>query len=116
MAQALGHRRQQVGVDRGDAKRRVALPEHTVGAVVLPTAGDVAIAVTGTGAGDCFPRHLVGGLLQRADLFLVEDAAQHQQSVPMELVDLLLGEHGSFSPYLVEIIPTISASSCHSSS
>src|SRR5215204_2724663 len=97
MAQAVGHRRQQVGVDRGDAKRRVALPEHTVGAVVLPTAGDLAIAVTGTGAGDSFPSHLVGGLLQRPDLLPVEDAAQHEQSVTMELVDLLPGEHGSFS-------------------
>src|ERR671913_2437166 len=101
-------------MDSGHAKRRVALPEHAVGPVVLLTAVDVAIAMTGAGAGDSFLSHLIGSMLQRADLLLVEDAAQHEQSVTMELVDLLPGQHGSFSPLFVELIPTISDSSCHS--
>jgi hypothetical protein len=40
-------------------------------------------------------------MLQRADLLLVEDAAQHEQSVTVELVDLLPGQHGSFSSFLL---------------
>ena len=96
--------REQDGVNRGHPERGVVVPEHPVGAVVLPAAVDLSIAVPVPAAGDRLGRDPVRSELERADLVPVEDAAQDKYPIAVELPDLLGGKHLPSS--LLESIPT----------
>jgi len=90
VTETLADRREQEGVHRGYPERGVPVPQHAVGAVVLPATVDLSVAMADPAAGDRLRRHLVSRPLKRADLFPVEDAAQGQYPVAMELADLLV--------------------------
>ena len=98
VTQALAHRREQPWVHRRHPERGVAVPQDPVGAIVVPAAIDLPVAVAHPPAGDRLRRHLVGRPLQRPNLVPVEHATDHQQAVAMEPVDLLVGQH-PLSPY-----------------
>ena len=85
------------------------LPQDAVGAVVLLLPVDLPVPMAAAGPGDGFLRDLVGRTLERPDLLLLEDAADREHAVAVELRDLVGAEHRSL---LAEVIPTLLGRAC----
>src|SRR6185295_12020021 len=104
MADALPDRLEQRRLDRDGAEDRIAIPHLLAAEVNFAFAGDLAVEVVLAFARRAFFLDALRGRLQFAELLAVEHAAENQEPVGVELIDLLLRDHECLEFSILKIL------------